>query len=171
MHGGSASGVPPPAGAGAIVVCATWLSQMAVATIVLDVEPLMLESRSAQPRTVGVLVVDDQPLFLDVAREVIEATPGFEAVGEATSGEDGAELAASLRPDLILMDVRMPGLGGVEAARRILADGNAAAVVLISSDPATGAVPAAGELPHVMNKRELRPATLTSLWEHVVAAR
>ena len=67
----------------------------------------------ASPATVGVLIVDDQPPFLVAARRLIASTPGFESVGEATSGERAVTLAAALRPDLVLMDVRMPGLGGL----------------------------------------------------------
>ena len=73
------------------------------------------------PDTVGVLIVDDQPPFLVAARQLIASTPGFEFVGEATSGEGAVTLAAALRPDLVLMDVRMPGLGGLGAARCITA--------------------------------------------------
>jgi DNA-binding NarL/FixJ family response regulator len=106
-----------------------------------------------------VLVVDDQSIFLDVARQVIDATPGFEPVGEATSGEQAVALASTVRPDLVLMDVRMPGLGGTEAARRIEQAGSATAVVLVSSDPQ------GVDAPFVMSKGGLRPSTLTALWE------
>jgi two-component system, NarL family, invasion response regulator UvrY len=116
-------------------------------------------SPSPHRTDVTVLVVDDHAIFLDVSRQVIDATPGFEAVGEATSGEEGIALAAALRPDLVLMDVRMPGVGGPEAARRIMDAGSAGAVVLVSSDPqGVGGQP-------VMSKRQLRPSTLVALWE------
>lgn len=110
---------------------------------------------------VRVIVVDDQALFLDVARQVIDATPGFEPVGEATSGEEGVALAAELRPDLVLMDVRMPGLRGTEGARRIMQAGTATAVVLVSSDPQ------GVEAPFVMSKCHLRPATLKAVWQEL----
>ena len=109
--------------------------------------------------TVGVLIVDDQPPFLVAARRLIASTPGFEFVGEATSGERAVTLAAALRPDLVLMDVRMPGLGGLAAARCITTARSAAAVVLVSADPQD--VPAAaaegcGALA-VISKQHLRP--------------
>ena len=74
---------------------------------------------------VRVLAVDDQPLFLDAARELIASTPGFELAGEARSGLGALAAADRLRPDLILMDVRLPGLDGIETARALgVADGD-----------------------------------------------
>ena len=121
--------------------------------------------------TVGVLIVDDQAPFLVAARRLIASTPGFESVGEATSGERAVTLAAALRPDLVLMDVRMPGLGGLGAARRITAERSAAAVVLVSADPQD--VPAAaaekcGALA-VISKQQLRPSSLAALWRRCAA--
>jgi DNA-binding NarL/FixJ family response regulator len=118
-----------------------------------------------------VLIVDDQPPFLVAARQLIASTPGFEFVGEATSGEGAVTLAAALRPDLVLMDVRMPGLGGLGAARCITAARSASAVVLVSTDPQD--VPAAaaegcGALA-VIGKQQLRPSSLTALWQRRAA--
>ena len=70
---------------------------------------------------VRVLTVDDQVVFRDAARDVITATPGFEPVGDAESWEEALIEVERLRPELVLLDVRMPGIGGVEAARRMLA--------------------------------------------------
>jgi DNA-binding NarL/FixJ family response regulator len=84
---------------------------------------------------VRVLAVDDQAIFLRTLRQLIAATPGFEQVGEARSGEEALERATALRPDLVLLDVRMPGLDGVETARRLLAEPGHPTVVLISLDP------------------------------------
>ena len=72
---------------------------------------------------VRVLTVDDQPLFRDAARAVISATPGFEALAEVTSGEDALRLLDRLRPDLVLLDVSLPGIDGLETCRRLTAGG------------------------------------------------
>ena len=79
---------------------------------------------------VRVLVVDDSQSFRECARALVDATDGFEWIGDATCGEEGVEQTAELMPDLVLMDVRMPGIGGIEAAR------------LIASTASTGALPA-----------------------------
>jgi DNA-binding NarL/FixJ family response regulator len=126
---------------------------------------------SPPPGTVGVLIVDDQPPFLMAARRLIESTPGFESVGEATSGENAVTLAAVLLPDLVLMDVRMPGLGGLAAARCITMARSAAAVVLVSSDPQDvpeGSAEGCGAVA-VISKQHLRPTSLTALWQRCAA--
>ena len=87
-----------------------------------------------EPTRVGVLVVDDQTPFRRVALEVVEATPGFEPLGEAASGEEALALVAQLSPELILLDVRMPVMDGIETARRLSAVHPGGVVVLISID-------------------------------------
>ena len=82
---------------------------------------------------VRVLVVDDQLAFHDAAHELIDATVGFEWIGSASCGEEGVEQAERLGPDLVLMDVRMPGIGGVEGARQIASRGLPAIVVLVTA--------------------------------------
>jgi DNA-binding NarL/FixJ family response regulator len=69
-----------------------------------------------------VLIADDHPFFRDGLRVLLEATPDTELVGEATDGDEVIALAQSLEPDVILMDLRMPGPGGIEATRRILSE-------------------------------------------------
>src|SRR3954463_10807261 len=86
-------------------------------------------------RVVTVLAVDDQPVFLRAARDLIAATPGFEQVGAATSGPEALEIAAELDPDLVLLDIRMPGMDGIETARRLVSSKSEALVVLISLAP------------------------------------
>jgi DNA-binding NarL/FixJ family response regulator len=68
---------------------------------------------------VDVLVVDDQQPFRDAARMVLTLSAGFRLIGEAETGLQSVELAATLRPDLVLMDVNLPDIDGFEATRRI----------------------------------------------------
>jgi len=96
----------------------------------------VLTSTRQEGHAVGVLTVDDQAVFRMAAVDVIDATPGFAAVGEAASGEEALELADALRPDLVLVDVRMPGMDGIETARRLVASQPDAVVVLISLEDA-----------------------------------
>lgn len=83
--------------------------------------------------TVRVIVADDQAPFRKAARTVLDAADGFELVGEATSGEDAVALVGSLRPDLVLMDIAMDGIGGIEAARSIAATHPGTMTILIST--------------------------------------
>jgi DNA-binding NarL/FixJ family response regulator len=69
---------------------------------------------------IRVLIADDHPLFRGGLRSLLESVPDMEVVGEATSGDEAVELARSSRPDVVVMDLNMPGLGGIEATRRIL---------------------------------------------------
>lgn len=85
-----------------------------------------------EPVAVRVLIVDDQEPFRVAARMVVEATAGFEVVGEAESGEESIEVARQLDPDLVLMDVNLPGINGLDATRQIL-DGSTRVVILLLS--------------------------------------
>jgi len=80
-----------------------------------------------------VLVVDDQAPFRAIARQVVELTPGFAVAGEAESGEDAVRLAAELAPRLVLMDINLPGISGIEATRQIVAAAPTTLVVLLST--------------------------------------
>ncbi len=82
---------------------------------------------------VRVLVVDDQAVYLRAMTSVVRKTPGFEVVGEASSGEESLGLASALRPDLVLMDVHLPGIDGLEATRRLLGRDHPPVVLLLST--------------------------------------
>ena len=83
--------------------------------------------------TVRVLVVDDQAPFRRAARAVLSAAAEFQLVGEATSGEEAVMLVDSLRPDVVLMDITMAGIGGIHAARSIKATHPETMTVLVST--------------------------------------
>jgi DNA-binding NarL/FixJ family response regulator len=120
----------------------------------------------AVTRAVRVLTVDDQAMFRRVAEDVIAATEGFEAVGEAGSGDEALEAVERLAPDLVLLDVRMPGLDGIEVARRLVASGSDAVVVLISIDELVD-LPSAAELGRavpLVRKQDFGPRLLRRLW-------
>ncbi|TWP49133.1 response regulator transcription factor [Lentzea tibetensis] len=80
-----------------------------------------------------VLVVDDQALFRAGLVALLAAAPGVEVVGEACDGGRAVELAASLCPDVILMDIRMPGVSGIAALERIVAAGSSARVLMLTT--------------------------------------
>jgi two-component system invasion response regulator UvrY len=124
-------------------------------------------SPSAEARPpVRVLTVDDQAMFRRVARDVIDATAGFEAIGEATSGKEALAAVARLAPDLVLLDVRMPGMDGIEVARRLSASHPATRVVLISIEESVdmpSAARLAGAVP-LVRKQDFGPRLLRRIW-------
>jgi two-component system, NarL family, response regulator DegU len=123
-----------------------------------------------EPRTqdrVGVLAVDDQPIFLDVAHEVVAATQGFRWVAGVSCGEDALDAVAEHEPALVLLDVRMPGMDGIETAQRISERHPEVVVVLISveeSPAIAGAVESSGAAV-LVRKQEFGPAMLRHLWQ------
>ena len=111
-------------------------------------------------------VVDDQAAFRRVARTLIGATPGFQAVGDAASGAEALRHADQLRPDLVLMDLYMPGMDGFEAAQRLTEAHPECVVVLVSLEDLgslTPEVASSGAVAFV-RKQDLRPSLLRSLW-------
>jgi two-component system, NarL family, invasion response regulator UvrY len=120
----------------------------------------------AMAMAVRVLIVDDLEPFRRAARAVVEATADFEVAGEAADGEASVEAAESLRPDIVLMDVNLPGISGLEATRRIRATAPWIMVLLMSTREAqefagkAAECGAAGYLP----KSSLTPEQLMELW-------
>lgn len=80
----------------------------------------------------SVLIVDDHPAFRDGLRLMLEASGEVDVAGEAGSGDEAVALADELRPDVILMDLQMPGLNGIEATRRLSAAGSPCAVIVLT---------------------------------------
>ena len=117
------------------------------------------------------LTVDDQDSFRRVMRDVLEATDGFQIVGEARSGEDALDAVEELSPALVIMDKRMPGIGGVEACR-LLTERHPDVIVVITSieDPDPAVVEASGAAAFV-RKQDLTPRLLRELWQQRGARR
>ncbi len=115
---------------------------------------------------VRVLVADDQPPFRKAARAVLGATQGFELVGEVASGEEAVSAVSTLEPDLVLMDVHMAGIGGIEATRRIVASRPESAVILVSSYRAEDLAAAAAESGAIafLPKDQFGARRLSELW-------
>jgi len=118
-------------------------------------------------RSVTVLAVDDHPRFLEAARAVVEATPGFTWAGGAASGAEALIAAGRKEPDLVLIDVNMPEMDGFELARELRDSHPETLVALVSAQhpdelPQGGADSGARA---VLAKENLRPSWLRSLWE------
>ncbi|MFD8086534.1 response regulator transcription factor, partial [Kitasatospora sp. NPDC059722] len=88
-------------------------------------------SGPVEQRVVRVVLADDQPLVRAALEMVIAETDDVEVVGEAGTGADAVRLAAELRPDVVVMDIRMPGTDGIEATRLVTAAGGPTRVVVL----------------------------------------
>jgi DNA-binding NarL/FixJ family response regulator len=119
------------------------------------------------PHEVTVVIVDDQPPFRAAARAVVERVPGFRLVAEVDSGEAAVGVVDELEPTLVLMDINMGEMDGIEATRIITATHPGTRVILVSTYSLEDLPPAArssGAVAYV-NKDELSPRVLRRLWE------
>jgi len=115
---------------------------------------------------VRVLMVDDQPVFRDAARALVDRTSGFEVVGESRDGPEALRVAEQVDPDMVIVDVRMAGMDGIETARRLNSDDASRVIVLVSSAD-VGQLSALAEesgASALVRKHWLTPQLLRGLW-------
>lgn len=115
--------------------------------------------------TVTVLLVDDQESFRSALRDLVDATKGFRLAGEATSGEAALEAADRLSPRMVIIDKRMPGMGGIEAVRRLAARHPQIVTLLVSIESPDPEHARGGAATAVARKQELSPAMLRHVWQ------
>jgi DNA-binding NarL/FixJ family response regulator len=119
------------------------------------------------PERVTVMIVDDQPPFRAAARAVIDRVAGFELVAEVASGEEAVDTSSAVAPHLVLMDINMGELDGIEATRIITGENPAIKVILVSTyglDDLPAGARTSGAMAYV-NKDELSPRVIRRLWE------
>jgi two-component system nitrate/nitrite response regulator NarL len=119
-----------------------------------------------------ILIIDDHPLFRKGARQLLEMAPSLEVIGEAANGEDGVALARQLEPDLVLLDLHMRGMGGIETLKAIRDAGlDCRVVVLTVSDHADDLVAAirAGADGYLL--KDMEPEELLAAIQNTLAGR
>src|ERR1700761_5072724 len=116
---------------------------------------------------VGVLIVDSQPVFRRAARDVIDAMSDFVLLGEVTTGDHAVASYEELHPDLVLVDVRVSGMDGIETSKRLHAAHPEAVLVLVSveePDNLPAEIDSCGAA-EVVRKQDVRPALLRRIWK------
>ena len=119
-------------------------------------------------KNVRVLIVDDQESFRSAARLVVELTDGFEVAGEASNGEEGVALARDLQPDLVLMDMNLPGIDGPEATRQILSMQPSVKIIGLSTYEEYEARALNAGAVAFVSKPDFEPGRLTEVWALVL---
>lgn len=122
-------------------------------------------SGGTSPAQTGVLIVDDQAPFRSAARALISLLRGWTVLGECGTGEEAVQIAATLRPDVVLMDINLPGRNGIRSTQDLLAVHPGAAVVLVSTYAAADLPEGADTCGAVgyLRKEELTPRILREL--------
>ena len=129
----------------------------------------MTDADAASPgdSLIGVLIVDDQPPFRAVVRTLVSLLKGWRVVGEVATGEDAVAAASAVDPRVVLMDINLPGISGIEATRKIVESGPLIRVLLLSTYAAAD-LPAdalsCGAVGYV-RKEDLSPQVLRDLCE------
>jgi two-component system, NarL family, invasion response regulator UvrY len=121
---------------------------------------------TSDPGDVSVLIVDDQAPFRAVARTVVQLAAGFAVVGEAASGEEAVEMAAALHPAMVLMDINLPGIDGIEATRQIVAAAPDTVVIMLSTYKADDLPSDAADCgaARYVHKEDFGPGILREIW-------
>jgi DNA-binding NarL/FixJ family response regulator len=122
------------------------------------------EPRRGVERPVEVVVVDDNDMFRQALCDLVRAVPEFVLVGEAESGEAAVEAVEALSPRMLIMDKRMPGMGGIEATRLLTARDPDLIVLLVSLEaPDSDLMRSCGAVAF-LRKQELNPRALRAVW-------
>jgi DNA-binding NarL/FixJ family response regulator len=121
---------------------------------------------------VRVVAIDDSEVFLEAAGQVVEAVPGFRLIGCASSGEEGIELAAREHPDLVIVDLILPGIDGLETSKRLHALSPEPVVILcsIEDDPRLKGEHLACARDAFLPKAEFSRASLIRVWHEQTSA-
>lgn len=124
---------------------------------------------TGQQAPIRILLVDDQPLFRRAIASLVDAQPDLEVVGQGSNGLEGVEMAHQLRPDVLLMDVEMPVMNGVEAAGRVLEDLPGTKVILLTvSEDDDHLLPAVRLGVHGYLLKDMHPDELFETFRQVV---
>ena len=120
-----------------------------------------------------ILVVDDFEPWRQAVCSIVETLPGFQVVGEAADGEEAVQLAAQLKPDLVLLDIGMPKLNGVEAAKRIFQVSPASKVIFLSQENDLDTIQAvlrlgASAFVNKLNARTQLPGAITTAFDETL---